>query len=418
MNNANHHKTLSSASWAAMVSAMALVGAMPLVSACTSGSTTTDAGAGLGPASNAMKATGVLKATVGGQEGSVDYTGLTVKTALTHKMNSDPKGLACVPLVNLAVEKEDGTCRIDLEFKPGFDGTQLELSAAKFNAVLAIKQGTATIQTKPCVGWPAEPKKGTEVIYELESGAGTLSMQVVGQPQAGQANTTLKGMDWQPQGKVTLKVSGQARKFELDLSQLRFQGDAASVGSSDAALQCAKTTYDMPKWELQDINKASPTTGQTLNLNQFLGKRVVVLNGAGWCASCVAQAKSMEKLRAQLEGQGRNDVVFVAINSPDAVKDQGTMTAGVQVAVVQATSAAGWQSMKRPDGKAGNKNDGFFYDYNGKLLGFFEGAGTVYTNVWEEWMAKNVAVIKGEFGIDCSKGGAPDYKGSCKLREE
>ncbi len=364
-----------------------------------------------------MKATGVLKATVGGQAGSVDYTGLTVKTALTHKINTDPKGLACVPLVNLAVEKEDGTCRLELEFKPGFDGTQLELTAAKFTAKLGIKQGNTTIQTKPCVGWPEEPKKD-EVIYQLESGAATLSMQVLGQPQAGQANTTLKSLDFQPQGTVTLKVPGQARKFDLDLSQLRFQGDSASVGSSDAALQCAKTTYDMPKWELPDINKASPTNGQTLNLNQFLGKRVVVLNGAGWCASCVAQAKAMEKLRAQLAGQGRDDVVFVAINSPDAVKDQATMTSGIQVAVVQATSGAGWQSMKRPDGKAGLKNDGFFFDYNGKLIGFFEGAGTVYTNVWEEWMAQNVGQPKGDFGFDCTNGGAPDFKGSCKVREE
>lgn len=395
----------------------ATVSAMALVSACTSGSSTTDAGAGLASTATPMKATGVLKATVGGQAGSVDYTGLLVKTALTHKINTDPKGLACVPLVNLAVEKEDGTCRIELDFKPGFDGTQLELSAAKFTAKLGIKQGNTTIQTKPCVGWPEEPKKD-EVIYQLESGAGTLSMQVLGQPQAGQSNTTLKSLDFQPQGTVTLKVPGQARKFDLDLSQLRFQGDAASVGSNDAALQCAKTTYDMPKWELPDINKASPTTGQTLNLNQFLGKRVVVLNGAGWCASCVAQTKSMEKLRAQLAGQGRDDVVFVAINNSDAIKDQGTITSGVQVAVVQATSSAGWASMKRPDGKAGQKNDGFFFDYNGKLMGFFEGAGTVYTNVWEDWMAKNVGQPKGELGIDCKNGGGPDYNGACKMREE
>jgi thiol-disulfide isomerase/thioredoxin len=213
-----------------------------------------------------------------------------------------------------------------------------------------------------------------------------------------------------------LKVAGQARKFEFDLAALRFSGDASSAGSNDAALECKKTTFPMPNWSLKDINPASATHDETLNLNShFKLKRVVVLNGAGWCASCVSQTKSMEKLRAQLAAQGRNDVAFVTINSADAVQDQAAITAGVQVAVVQGTGSSGWQTMQRPTGKPGEKNDGFIFDYNGKLLGFFEGAGTIQMGVWEEWMAKNVGLAKDAgAGFSCKAGGAPgQFAQSC-----
>lgn len=381
---------------------------------CTSGSSTFDSG-GSAPISQPMTVTGALTGTVGTATGKVDYSGLPVKATLVHKVSLDANQPACVPLISLTVAKADGTCRLELEFKPGVSGSELELSAAKFTAKQAIKEGVATVGTTPCAGWVEEPKKD-EVIYQLESGSATMPMPTLGFPQAGQSNALLKNLDLRPQGKVTLKVAGQARKFEFDLAALRFSGDASSTGSSDAALECKKTTFPMPNWSLKDINPASATYDQTLNLNShFKLKRVVVLNGAGWCASCVSQTKSMEKLRATLAAQGRDDVVFVTINSADAVQDQAAITAGVKVAVVQGTSAGGWQTMQRPSGKPGEKNDGFIFDYNGKMLGFFEGAGTIQMGVWEEWLAKNVNLAKDAgIGFNCKAGGAPgQFAQSC-----
>lgn len=382
------------------------VGLVLAMAGCTSGSSTFDSGGGV-QAGQPMTVTGAITGTVGGVTGTVDYTGLPVKASLVHKISLDSSQPACVPLISLAVEKADGTCRLELAFKPGISGSELELVGAKFTAKQAIKQGVATIGTIPCAGWVDEPKKD-EVIYQLESGTATLPMPTLGFPQAGQTSAVAQDLDLQPKGKVLLKVAGQARKFEFDLAALRFKGDAPSTGSSDAALECKKTTFPMPNWSLPDINAASATYGQTLNLNSdFKLKRVVVLNGAGWCASCVSQTKSMEKLRAQLAAQGRSDVGFVTINSADAVKDQATITAGVQVAVVQANASSGWQTMKRPSGKPGEKNDGFIFDYSGKLLGFFEGAGSIQMGTWEEWMAKNVGLAKDAgAGFDCKNGGA------------
>lgn len=411
-----HHSTRSGAAATAGQSAIAGL-ALALVGTalgCTSGSSISDSGGGAS-APQVMTVTGALTGSVGGATGKVDYSGLPVKAVLTHKISQDASVPACVPLISLAVEKPDGTCRLELEFKPGISGSELELAAVKFTAKQAVKQGVATVGTVPCVGWVEEPKKD-EVIYQLESGSATMPMPTLAFPQAGQDQALIKGLDLRPTGKVLLKVAGQARKFEFDLAALRFAGDAASTGSSDAALECKKTTFPMPNWSLKDINAASATHDKVLNLNSdFKLKRVVVLNGAGWCASCVSQTKSMEKLRAQLAAQGRDDVAFVTINSADAVQDQAKITEGVKVAVVQGTGSSGWQTMQRPDGKPGEKNDGFIFDYSGKLLGFFQGAGTVHMGVWEEWMAKNVGLPQDAgAGYNCKDGGAPGQFGqSC-----
>ena len=163
--------------------------------------------------------------------------------------------------------------------------------------------------------------------------------------------------------------------------------------------------YPMPAFSMVDVNPASPTYKLAVTLQMFAGKRIVVLNGAGWCPSCVAQTKSMEKIRAALVAQGRDDFALVVINDTSAnnAANQKTISTGVKVPVVQATAATnGWKIM------GGIKNDGFFFDSDGKFRGKFQGAGTVYLNIWEQWITTNLgAAGQPTTGWDCGKGGAP-----------
>ncbi len=200
-------------------------------------------------------------------------------------------------------------------------------------------------------------------------------------------------------------------------SQPDLAGEPDAVAEPDqtsapdiAAPDTPVATFAMPKFSLTDINPNSPTYKQPVSLQMFAGKRIVVLAGAGWCPSCVAQTKGMEKIRAQLAASGRDDFALVAINdvSASSASNQKAITTGVKVAVVQSTSAVnGWKIM------GAQKNDGFFFDYDGKKRGFFQGAGTIYTNIWEEWIIKSLGQ-EGQptTGYNCKNGGAPGQWGA------
>jgi len=259
-----------------------------------------------------------------------------------------------------------------------------------------------------------EPDTKFESIYENAGGAGKLAMPILTGAAGTQKSAVIKAMEFAPEGKVMMKYKG--RSFEFDLSALKFKGDATSTGSADAAVSCQKTTFDMPGWLMADINPVTETYKQEIGLDNFKGKRIVVLLGAGWCSSCVSQGKSMEKIRASLAASGKTDVAFVVINDKSAnnEKDQKTMSDKLNLPVVQATATVdGWAMQK------GGKNDGFFYDYNGQLLGKFQGAGTVYTNSWEDWISKNIALPKGDSaGYDCKEGGKTKFEEACTKRAE
>lgn len=167
--------------------------------------------------------------------------------------------------------------------------------------------------------------------------------------------------------------------------------------------EVTEQTYPMPVFSMVDVNPASPTYKQAVSLQMFQGKRIVVLAGAGWCSSCIAQTKGMEKIRAQLAASGRDDFALLVINDVTAASNQKAITASVKVPVVQATSAVnGWKIM------GAQKNDGIFFDYDGKKRGFFQGAGSIYTNIWEEWIIKSLGQSgQPTTGYTCKNGGTP-----------
>ena len=158
-------------------------------------------------------------------------------------------------------------------------------------------------------------------------------------------------------------------------------------------------SFPMPKYKLTDVNPKSATYKQQLSLQDFAGKRIAVLLGAGWCASCVAQGEGMQKLKNQLGA----DTVLLVLHEKNSASSAANMYKNLTIPVLQGTPSMDPWALH-----GGKKNDGFFYDTNGKKLGYFQGAGTIYTNVWEQWLsASNTAAVGGKGGYNCANGGAP-----------
>jgi len=81
----------------------------------------------------------------------------------------------------------------------------------------------------------------------------------------------------------------------------------------------------------------------------------------------------MDKMQAELKGEG-HDVAFVAINSSDAVAQQGAMSGACSFPLFQDTEAVGaWQL------HGGAKDDFIIYDAKGKVVTFLPFNGSVDT---------------------------------------
>lgn len=352
----------------------------------------------------ALKAEGALTASIDGGQFSVDYGTAAVTYQIQHKLNKDANGLACVPDIKLTAARADGSCKLELEFRPTFDGTQLELGNARFYALSGLKQDGVVIKYLPCDGWtPKEVKvAGLETVYEKVGGEAFLPMPTLSQPLAGQSKATLANLFLQPSGIVKMKYKG--RLFDLDLGKLVFKGNAQSIGSDAAELQCAKTFFDLPAWQLPDINPQSPGYKTIYGLDAFRGKRVVVMMGAGWCASCISQAKSMEKIRKSLQAQGRSDFVVIAFNddSASSASNQKQITDGNAFPIFQGAWAKHAPTELNGKPYIPQKNDAFAYDYNGRMMGYFQGAGTVNMGDFEKFVTTNLMAPKEEAqGLTC-----------------
>ncbi|MSP92136.1 MAG: redoxin domain-containing protein [Myxococcales bacterium] len=357
-----------------------------------------------------LTAAGGLVSTLDGGEVKVDFEKMKAGVSMRHRLNADPTGKACVPEVAITVAKEDGSCKLELEFRAGFEGEGLLLDKARFHASVGERQDGVVINTIKCKEWTQTSGIKGEIIYEKIGGEGSLAFAPLTQPNAGKEKATLPKTMLKPEGVLTMKFKG--KQFKFDLANLTFSGDAMSIGSKDVA--CVKQSYDMPKWQFEDINPDSAGAKTTYGMDAFKGKRVIVMMGAGWCASCIAQAKTMQKVRAELIAAGRSDFEVMAINDGSAKAQQAEMTtkAGVKFPVFQGGS---WDvHVWDRDGvqKKASKNDAFAYDYNGKPMGFFQGAGTVFMGEFEKFVTDNLNAKAGEGYVDCLVAGS---KRSCAL---
>jgi len=355
-------------------------------------------------AAKILQIIGTLQTTVDGQPANVAYDDADVQISMVHKLVGS--GTGCISTVHIVAQKAKGSCKLELDFQPGDAAGVLDLASAKFTAQTAVYQNGALVDSVPCAGWVGEAGAG-DVVYSSTSGvAGALNAGALAQPLAGEAAPWLADVGLQPSGLVAM--AGNGRSFSLNLAKLQVQGSFASQGVASAT--CAKVSVPLPKWKLQDIQSKSPGYGKTYGIDTFAGKRIVILMGAGWCASCMAQAAIMEKVRKEYVAAGMSDfqlAVLVDANQPEPMINSTNFPAF--------KGAWSVQKQQLPNGStvSGNKNDAYAYDYNGRLMGWFQGAGTVYTNYYEDFVRQTLkAPANGTFYMTCPNAGG---SGGCKI---
>lgn len=185
----------------------------------------------------------------------------------------------------------------------------------------------------------------------------------------------------------------------------------ATQDTTQDATQPPQVFQSMPKWNLQDIQSKSPGYGQSYGLDKFQGKRVVLLMGAAWCASCMAQAKIMEKVRNEMKAAGTSDFEMAVIVDPNG---PGGMVNTTSFPVFKGSWSMHKQPLPSGQIRTGAKNDAFAYDHSGRLIGFFQGAGTVYTNYYDDFVRKTLkAPDSPTFFMACPNAGG---SGGCKIQ--
>lgn len=349
------------------------------LSACASD----DGGGGL--AATPLTATGSFSGKIDNGEFAVDYTGLKASATMTHRINKDPGGLACVPSLAIEVAKADGTCKLELKYEAGFAGEGLLLKEVNFHAKSGIYQDGQLIQTLPCEGWANEPAKGV-VVYSSTNAAGSMPMSPLGQPEAAAASATLRGWSLKPSftGPVTMVFKG--RKFDMDLSKIAFSGDIVSTG--DETVQCVKTFHDFPKWELEDINPGSPGYKTTYGLDAFKGKKVVVALVSDWCNSCRSQTELMQKMQDEAIAAGKGDIQMIVINDKQKGDPSQLTKVAKNIPIFQDVAGVdAWTKMN--EGQATKfkgseiRNSGYGFAKNGSPIMYFAPNGTGSLNLTE-----------------------------------
>lgn len=330
------------------------------------------------PVDTPLTASGAFSTSIDSGDFSVSYQGLKATATMTHQINKDPGGLACVPALTVSAAQPDGTCKLELEYQAGFQGEGLQLKSVKFWARAKVTKADGTSSFALCSGWSSKEPSSSEVVYTSVGATGSMPLEALGQPEAGMAKAILRNRTLQPSfgGIVNMKYLG--RHFNVDLSQITFKGDITSTGDENA--QCVKTFHDLPAWKLQDINPGSPFYNTTYGLDAFKGKKIVVALVSDWCASCRSQAQLMQKLQDQANNTGHSDTVMVLIadkqssNPADLTKVIKTIPLFQDVPQVDA-----WTKMN--EGHASKfkgseiRNSGYGYAKNGAPIMYFQPSG-------------------------------------------
>lgn len=310
-------------------------------------------------------ATGELGATFEGQSFTLKLGGLPAKIALRHRLvaaGSSP----CALEVALSVARADGSCRLELVYRPWI-GAGLRLEEARFHARDAADPAAGRPAPLACAGWPDEPLVDPDepVVYKLHAGASTLPRPFLPVALAQQAEGLVRAVFLSPAGAVTLKFQG--RKFELDTATLVFAGDARSLGvQAESCGPCAGPACESPypKWQLKDVQTKSKGFGMTYGLEVFSGAPLLVMLGAGWCSVCVTQSGRLQAMQDELRAAGKE--VHMAI-----VNIANSSDPSLQKNLIQKCSFPIFQDTSAVDAFAvmgGQKDDFFLYHSDGTLL--------------------------------------------------
>ncbi len=177
--------------------------------------------------------------------------------------------------------------------------------------------------------------------------------------------------------------------------------DTGDVGADvDAG---GEPVSQIPAFILKDINPGSPGYGKAQSLKSFIGKRFILAMLAGWSAAAIATADVVKSSLSQLPGAVIADAVQPELLFPHV----GAMPVFVDE----------WAkiSFAVSDGKhAADKNDVLAYDVDGRLLGWFQGAGTIYTNALGDFLNAVIAAPQSPtYFVFCATGG----QNGCKVTQ-
>jgi len=129
---------------------------------------------------------GALSLTLDGESVSLDYDSFPAQAALKHWQ--DVAGQGCVVQASLVAARPDGSCRLELLYRPWIGGGGLHLDEARLTIV------SADLAVPRCAAWPEEPLAvpGDPIVYALHAGTSTLQIAHV-KAQAGNLQAKIPG---------------------------------------------------------------------------------------------------------------------------------------------------------------------------------------------------------------------------------
>ena len=104
---------------------------------------------------------------------------------------------------------------------------------------------------------------------------------------------------------VATRCVRDVRSLAMALALLATSVPLRPAQSQDGPARSARTLS--PDWRMRDLY------GRDVPLRTFRGRPIVLNLWATWCAPCVAELGSLERLRDSLRARGRDDVVFLLV---------------------------------------------------------------------------------------------------------
>ncbi|MBM4344207.1 MAG: hypothetical protein FJ100_12635 [Deltaproteobacteria bacterium] len=283
------------------------------------------------PAEVKLVAKGAITATAATGPISIDYSGVKVAVAATHRLASDAKGYGCFTKVTLAVEKADGSCRMELVFSPSTSGPKL--TSGKLYAVKAQMSDGQIVGLVKCGGMPDVDKATKERVFEVIEGNTTLNLQPLGPGKANQKLYKATGQKLQLSGNLDVKNLGT--KLSFATAALSFEGSFESIG--DPAGDCGGGAPKTGSAQCDKAGKPGENPGETFrretrpfrcdaeteeyDLGELCGNDAIwIIDWRNWAKNSLL--KSIDGVRGAFKGKSIGvAVVVVEGNTKIPVED-------------------------------------------------------------------------------------------------
>lgn len=267
------------------------------------------------PSTSNLIAHGKLTVTIDGKDQVLDYEGVLAEVTATHRINPDPKGYACFAKLDLALQKADGSCRLELSFMPSANG--LRVASGQFYAVRGIMSGGSVVKTIGCGAWPGATTK--EMVYKVLPDDGGIGLDPLSNGKGAAESVALTGLNLAMTGKVALQRLGT--KVSVSLAPVALKGTLVSHGSPTASCGAAVhqtgaalcATTGTPGGSVgalmhRESTLYDCTTDTPVDLGELCGNEALwVIDWRDWTAS------SLLKQIGQVLGMFKDNQIGVAV---------------------------------------------------------------------------------------------------------